>query len=258
MITEHAQFKPYAQSEAFKSVYVPRPGDSRLVNCFSVNDQRPLVVAEREELNPDRLNQNLLLDIGGIPSYLFERDSSTAYAVVEAHEFGVLDKDCTLFRFDAHPDMERGWECTKEGLEAAYWYYSQTQTYEAHFIWDLVRRGFVTEIVWFRSPTPPGFINGNSKHLQEAFPDLKISQFWERDISSFDKCRIDRLPRRKVILNTDYDYFSLLRREYVFSATYMMRYIFQRAGLHAQALSYDYIDPEIARRLAVDFMGNVV
>ena len=237
---------------------MPRSNDSRLVNRFSVNDERPLIVAELGELDPRQLDQNLLLQINGIPSYLFERDNSTAYAVVEAHEFGVLDKDCTLFKFDAHPDMERGWDCPREGLEAAYRHYSQTQIYEAHFIWDLVRRGFVTEVVWFRSPTPLGFINGNSKHLQEAFPNLRISEFWERDITSFDKCRIDRLPRRRIILNTDYDYLALLRREYVFSATYMMRYIFQRAGLHVQALSYDYIEPHLARQLAVDFMGNVV
>lgn len=256
-----AAFRPYARSAAFHQTYRPHSGLGRLVNRRSMIPDRPttpLLIGGAGDLIPQNLakrENNYLFDVGGIPSYLFEHHSSSTYAVMEGREFGVIRDGSVLFHFDAHPDAE----CCHSFLKTPTNIYLMFNNHfhEAEWIWPLADRGVISEVVWFSSSPGKMFINGDFQQFRKNFPAVKVSEVPERELAAFDRSRIDRLPRQKIVLSIDYDYFTYPQIEYLFESTSLIQYIYRRAGLVTQALSPAYIDISKAVQLACGLMNSI-
>ncbi|OGB88442.1 hypothetical protein A3H38_04180 [candidate division WOR-1 bacterium RIFCSPLOWO2_02_FULL_46_20] len=260
-ITQHGQFNPYAGSKQFSEIYQHDPSRGRLINRFSDRGAgyTPLVVGGIEDLDPAvlmRRDQNLLLDIAGVPAYLFEHHSGTAYAAAEAIEFDVMAKGATLFHFDAHPDMESCGKPLDDSLEALFRFFSSAYNEES-FIWEMVRRGDVAHIVWFTSSPGPMFINGNERDLIKAFPHITVTKVSEQQVAGFDRTIFTSLPRNQRILDIDYDYFAHLKNQHAFSIVDLLQFMFRNTGLVTQALSPEYIEIRLAAILAAELMTSV-
>lgn len=253
-------FQAYAGSREFIELYSDRDAAAnRLVNRFSAGSDRPLVLGGKEDLDPQkisRMERNLLLQIFYSPVYLFDHHGLAAYGCAEAVEFGALRKGATLFRFDAHPDLARGLEPADASLTSIY-QASRSHFSEDSYVWNLVKLGYVANIYWFKSSPGACFINGDSKDILRAFPELKITEVPEDRIAGFDHRQVTGIPTNMRILDIDYDYFKNLRHEYMFSTVALITYLFRQAGVVLQTLSPDYIDPAYSSRLAVDLMKSL-
>lgn len=258
LYTRH--FLVYAGSPEFPQVYSERDAATgRLVNKFSAGSDRPLILGGRNDLDPQkisRMERNLVLQMFYHPVYLFDHHGLAAYGCAEAAEFGNISKGATLFRFDAHPDLAKGFEPADASLSAVY-QASKSKLGEDSYVWNLVKLGLVSNIYWFKSSPGAGFINGTSKDILQAFPELKITEVPEDGIAGFDRRLVTGIPTNLRILDIDYDYFKGLRHEYVFSTASLISYLFRQAGLVLQTLSPDYIDPDYSSRLAVDLMKSL-
>jgi len=200
----------------------------------------------------ERCEQNILLQIMGKPNYTFVYHSGMVYATEEAKEFGVIDDQCTLVRFDAHPDADKELLSLDRSLEKTYRPY-QSKFHEGSYLWQLVVRGLVSEVLWFSAPVGPMFVNGSTEALQKAFPALKITEIPHNEITTFDFSRLDHLSPRRLLLDIDWDFAAHINPSYMPAATKAMQYVFRRAGLVFQALSPDYIRLTDSIRLTRDF-----
>ncbi|OGC36858.1 hypothetical protein A2311_02960 [candidate division WOR-1 bacterium RIFOXYB2_FULL_48_7] len=259
-----AGFRPYAGSALFHQTYQPNPATGRLVNIHSLPSspeftRTPLIIGGLEDCSEEALrrgDQNLLLDVAGVPTYLFTYHSGTAYAATEALAFGRLVKGATLFHFDAHPDMDSNHLGIDEGLAKAYKYFHD-KFQEGSWLWPLVASGQVSEIFWFSASPGPGFLNGNTMEIRRAFPALKITEVKEADLPGFDRSIISALPREKMLLSLDLDYFAFPEIDYLFDSTGLIRSMWPQAGVVSLALSPDYIKKRLAIRLARGLMATV-
>ena len=251
------EFRLYAGSPQFLKLYGNK-FEGRPVNEFSRRETPPLILGGREDLDPHKISlmeRNLLLQIRRKPVYLFNRHGLGAYGCAEGVEFGVLSKGAAFFRFDAHPDLSRGFE-PKSSLAAIY-AASRDAFSEHSYLWNLANLGYVSHIYWFKSSPGSHFINGSEAQFLKAFPGVKLASFDENEIANFDQSILDRLPADKIVLDIDYDYFGHLQHEYMFSITNLIGKIFRRSGLTLQALSPECIDPGFASRLAVNLMTSL-
>ena len=254
-----SEFRPYAGARRFLEIYA-KTHEGRPVNQFSRETDQPLILGGKEELAALRetglTGNNLLFQILGTPVYLFERDNMTTYAAAEAIDFGVMSPGATLCHFDAHPDMNRAFE-PKDGSLQEVFKSSASSFNEGSFIWNLVRLGYVDRVLWFNSSPGPQFINGSEQPILEAFPRLKITTIGEDQLAGFDRQSLAGLPKEKVILHIDYDYFAHPRLEFGFSLFPFILQLFPLAGVVIQATSPDYIDRRFAARLAANFMTSL-
>ncbi|MCU0640673.1 MAG: UPF0489 family protein [Candidatus Margulisbacteria bacterium] len=259
----HADFRPYAAARKFAQVYQVDITLARLINRYSVEPGnlehcKPLVVGGQEDLNPGqlaRLEQSYLFQANNTPHYLLEHHGLAEYACAEAREFGVLaEQDCTLVRFDAHPDSDRwrffkGWDLERIFSSCC------PSVNEGSYLRPLIEGQLVSRIVWFRSSPGMMFMNRDIRQdLGRDFPKLEILEIEPAKVADFNLASIDSLPPNKLILDIDLDYFAHLQFEFMYSIANRIIGLHHRAGLALQVLSPGYIDKDKAANFAVDLI----
>jgi hypothetical protein len=257
-------FKPYGKSEMFKRIYRPDTNyNGRLVNTLSVQLSLagegghypepilPLVIGSREDLaSGDGFieKHNLLMDVAGKPFYFFNNHGWSSPAVTEAIMFERLLTNSVMLLFDAHADGERAYPYVipDDPIAALREIIKHSYFDERCFVWDMVRLGCISKLIWFESrpyATLHGHVwRGDYRELRRAFPHLEVIVVREEEIAGFDKSQIDGLPQNRVLTNIDWDFFCLLKGRDKLSTMAMVLYACQKAGAIVSSWSRKYLD----------------
>ncbi len=257
----HHEFAAYGRNQRFPQVYKYDLTDNRLANRFASEEgTHPLVIGGREDLDAvslASLQRNYLFPAGRTPNYLLRHHGLAAYAACEAREFGAIADGSTLFRFDAHPDSNNWIRFKSPELRDIYQVCSP-KAHEDSYVRPLVESGLVSRIVWFRSSPGLFFINRDIQmDFRDLLPALRLDEVEEQDLASFSRSEISGLPRKRIILDIDLDYYAHLRPESMFTVSNLVQYLFRKAGLVMQSFAPETIDTQLAARFAVNLIQTV-